>query len=85
METNLPVGAMAASWSVTLGGMGTGVKVSISPCLNSSLPGDRVTPGYFRGSGVMRMMSGKGVVLSSTVTSPSGETRFHNSMTRLVV
>jgi len=72
--TNSPVGAMAASTSVTLGGMASGKKVSTSPRLISSPPGVEVSLGYIPGEGVMRMMSGKGVVLKGTApaSSPAG-------------
>lgn len=94
--TNSPVGAIAASVrsspgsrttcvtfvyvSVTLGGMGRGDRVSISPPMISSPSGGGVKPGCTPGAGVMRMMSGKGVVLIGTAPSSSEakETRLHS-------
>lgn len=61
--------------SVTLGGTGSGKRVSTSPPMISSSTGKRVGSGYGAGAGVKRMMSGKGVVLPGTApsSSPSGE------------
>lgn len=56
--------------SVTLGGTGRGMSMSISPVLISS-PGGGVRPGNGPGAGVMRMMSGNGVVLIGTAPSSS--------------
>lgn len=84
--TNLPVGAMAASMSVTVGGMGSGRRVATSPWL-SLIPGVGVRPGYIPGSGVMLMMSGKGVVLpgSASLSLPAAERRLHNCLIKLTV
>lgn len=57
--------------SVTLGGMGRGDRMSISPPTISSPSGWGVKLGYAPGAGVMRMMSGKGVVRIGTAPSSS--------------
>lgn len=78
----LPVGAMAVSTSVILGGMGNPNKVSTPPVLLSSVPGEGMKPGCGPGGGVMRIMSGKGVVLTGTAleSSSAENTRLHNGL-----
>lgn len=72
--------------SVTLGGIGSGKRVSTSPPLISLPPGAGVRPGYNPGAGVMLIMSGKGVVLAGTApsSSPAKETRLHKYLTLTV-
>lgn len=79
--TNLPVGAMAESKSVILGGTGSR-ETATSPRLISSPPGVGVKLGYIPGAGVMGIMSGKGVVLMGTASasSPAEERRLHNCL-----
>ncbi len=73
------------SVSVTRVGMDGGKRVSIFPATISSPSGLEVRLGYMPGAGVMRMMSGKGVVLPGTAPSSSlaEKTQLHNCLIKL--
>lgn len=86
MSGSRTTGVTWAYVSVTLGGTGRGKRVSIPPPMISSPPGGGVRPGTTPGAGVMRMMSGKGVVLMGTApsSSPAEETGLHNCLIKLM-